>query len=201
MGASQSTPEMSAIQSDILAAALHCLVTFGYAGTTTVAVQREAKVSRGSLLHYYPRREDLLVGAARRAMNLWLDEMELRVEDLRRLVPDDAHRLEPAIRLRWHSFHNPVHGAFAELWTASRYNEELRDAVLRQERANRARVEACDARLFGTYADHPSYSATLLLLHTSMRGRAESYALVERDWDHDPMIKSWTQLARTVLET
>lgn len=189
----------SAVRERILAAALHCLVTYGYAGTTTVAVQKQARVSRGSLLHYYPRREDLLVAAAQHARDLWLDEIERRFNELVRLVPNGRLRLEAAVRLRWSSYHNQVHDAFAELWTASRYNKELRDAVLEHERLASERVRNADARLFGPYAQHPNYDYVLTLLHTSMRGRAEAYALVERDWAQDPMIDRWIRLTVSML--
>ncbi|MHB1802402.1 MAG: TetR/AcrR family transcriptional regulator, partial [Actinomycetes bacterium] len=47
----------------ILDATLLTLVERGHAGTTTLAVQRRAGVSRGALLHYFPTRADLLVAA------------------------------------------------------------------------------------------------------------------------------------------
>src|ERR1700727_1504376 len=48
----------------ILAAAVRCLNDVGYAQTSTVRVAAEADVARGSLLHQFPTRIDLILAVA-----------------------------------------------------------------------------------------------------------------------------------------
>jgi AcrR family transcriptional regulator len=48
----------------ILDAALEGLVEAGYAGASTLMVQRRAGMSRGGLLHHFPSKDDLFVAAA-----------------------------------------------------------------------------------------------------------------------------------------
>ena len=47
----------------LLDATVRCLVTHGYAGTTTQRIQDEAGVSRGALLHHFASKSELLVAA------------------------------------------------------------------------------------------------------------------------------------------
>src|ERR1022692_5209118 len=48
----------------ILAAAVRCLNDVGYARTSTVRVAAQADVARGSLLHQFPTRIDLILAVA-----------------------------------------------------------------------------------------------------------------------------------------
>lgn len=47
----------------ILNAAVECLIATGVAGTTTLAVQHRAEVSRGALLHHFPTHASLLAAS------------------------------------------------------------------------------------------------------------------------------------------
>ena len=47
----------------ILEAAVACLAEEGYAAATTSRIQERAGVSRGSLLHQFPAKDDLLIAA------------------------------------------------------------------------------------------------------------------------------------------
>src|SRR5579862_7588153 len=54
----------AATRAKIMEAAVRCLAEFGYAATSTPLVARLAKVSRGSLLHQFPTKVDLMLGVA-----------------------------------------------------------------------------------------------------------------------------------------
>ena len=51
------------MRSRILDSAVECLIEHGVAGTTTLAVQHRAEVSRGALLHYFPNHASLLAAS------------------------------------------------------------------------------------------------------------------------------------------
>ena len=54
----------AATRAKIMEATVRCLAEFGYAATSTPLVAKIAKVSRGSLLHQFPTKVDLIIGVA-----------------------------------------------------------------------------------------------------------------------------------------
>lgn len=183
----------------ILDAAVACLVESGYAGATTLRIQARAGVSRGRLLHHFPSRDELLVAASRHLATERLADTGIRVEELGdHLTP--AERLDRAVELMWETFSQPHFWAAVELWTAARTNDELRDAVLVEEREILTVVRAGMARFYGSeLASHPRYLHVRDLLFTSMRGVGLTYALEHRDPRTDPHLPMWKDVARELL--
>ena len=66
----------------IVAAAVQSLVEDGYAATTTLRVQHRAGVSRGALLHHFPRREDLYVAAVHQLVADTLEEIRRALKQM-----------------------------------------------------------------------------------------------------------------------
>src|SRR5512140_2231082 len=54
----------AATRAKIMEATVECLAEFGYAATSTPLVAKMAKVSRGSLLHQFPTKVDLILAVA-----------------------------------------------------------------------------------------------------------------------------------------
>lgn len=183
----------------ILDAAVACLVESGYTGATTLRIQARAGVSRGRLLHHFPSRDELLVAASRHLATERLRDAGVRVAELgAELTP--AGRLDRAVELMWETFSEPHFWAAVELWTAARTNDELRHAVLPEEREVLAAVRAGMARFYGPeLAAHPRYPHVRDLLFTSMRGVGLTYALEHRDPRTDPHLLLWKDVARELL--
>ena len=53
----------AAMRARLLDATIECLVTYGYAGTTTPRVAQLAGVTRGAQIHHFRSKEDLVVAA------------------------------------------------------------------------------------------------------------------------------------------
>src|SRR5277367_1377065 len=53
----------AAMRTRLLEATVECLVSFGYAGTTTARVAEVAGVTRGAQIHHFRSKEDLVVAA------------------------------------------------------------------------------------------------------------------------------------------
>ena len=183
----------------ILDAAVACLVESGYAGATTLRIQARAGVSRGRLLHHFPSRDQLLVAASRHLATQRLRDAGVRVADLGSgLSPGE--RLDRAVELLWEAFSEPHFWAAVELWTAARTNEELRAALLPEEREVGVTVRAGMDRFYGPeLTAHPRYPQVRDLLFTSMRGVGLTYALDHRDPHTDPHLPLWKDVARTLL--
>ncbi|MCP4808655.1 MAG: TetR family transcriptional regulator [Proteobacteria bacterium] len=96
----------------LMVATIECLSELGYRGTTTTVVCRKAGVSRGAMLHHFPSRHELMVGAVERVMAQRRQDMELAdpVEGMWSVVEGAATeawlelvvaaRTDPALRAR-----------------------------------------------------------------------------------------------------
>jgi AcrR family transcriptional regulator len=183
----------------ILDAAVACLVESGYAGATTLRIQARAGVSRGRLLHHFPSRDQLLVAASRHLAIERLRRTGERIESLAGGL-SGAERLDRAIELMWETFSEPHFWAAVELWTAARTNEELRAALLPEEREVGAAVRELMDRFYGPeLVAHPRFAEVRDLLFTSMRGVALTYALEHRDPRTEPHLALWRSVAHTLL--
>ena len=184
----------------ILDAAVQALVSHGYAGASTVVIQRLAGVSRGRLLHYFPSREQLLVAAAQRLAAERIREMELWFETAPAAEAGGAERIDFAVALLWRTFRQPYFWAAMELWLAARTDPGLSSELASSEHRLGRAIENVIATMFGpSHSSHPAFADTRDLLFTSMRGVALTYAIDDRDPDADPHLPRWQQLARTLL--
>jgi AcrR family transcriptional regulator len=182
----------------ILDAAVACLVSDGYAGASTLAVQARAGVSRGRLLHHFPSREGLLVAAASHLVNEMLAEAAEQAEHLD--VADPVERVERCVELNWALFQRPPFWAAMELWNAARTDEALRTALRAEERRLNQAIRAAADRIWGPAAKaNPRYPVLRELLFTSMRGVAIAYSFEDRPAATDPHLAIWKDLAREML--
>lgn len=187
-------------RAQILDAAVACLVESGYTGATTLRIQARAGVSRGRLLHHFPSRDELLVAACRHLATERITGTGARLDDLVGEL-DPADRLDRAVEVMWGMFATPLFWAATELWTAARTNEDLRRALLPEEREVNAAIRAALDHFFGPeLTAHPRYQSVRDLLLTSMRGAGVTYGLDHRDPATDPHLDLWKQLAHTLLE-
>lgn len=105
----------------LLSSAIKLVALHGYAATTTQTVLDDAGVSRGSLLHQFPTREELMVAAAEEAMARMLAAVEsglLRHSDLLRGLMDFPNII-------WRVQNDIPARAFAEIQLASRWDAGL----------------------------------------------------------------------------
>lgn len=107
----------------LLDATVEALVACGYAGTTTQEVCRRAEVSRGTLLHHFPTRHDLLLAALQHVLS---ERVASFVAD--RQQEGDLTRAEFLQRM-WAQWQGPALVAWLELAVASRTDEVLRDRM------------------------------------------------------------------------
>ncbi|MFW0784134.1 TetR/AcrR family transcriptional regulator [Gordonia sp. CPCC 206044] len=180
----------------ILDAAIRVLVERGYANTSTLAIQAEAGVSRGRLLHHYPSRDKLLMAAVDHLARTRIEEMPAQVE-----WPDDpAERIGPAVDLGWSTFHQPYFVASMELWIAARTNEALRSALVPTERQLGPTVRRAVAGFLGPeLTSRPRYPELFPLLLSSMRGVATTYLIDRRDPTTDPHLQLWKAMTALYL--
>ncbi|MFL1599607.1 TetR/AcrR family transcriptional regulator [Gordonia amicalis] len=180
----------------ILDAAIRVLVDRGYSGASTVAIQNEAGMSRGRLLHHYPSRDALLMAAVGHLARTRIEELPSRVD-----WPDDPiARISLATDVGWSTFHQPYFVASMELWVAARTNENLRTALLPTEREIGKTVREAVAGFLGPeLTASPRYADLYPILFTSMRGAATTYLIDRRDPRTDPHLRLWKDMIRIYL--
>lgn len=177
------------------------LVERGYSGTTTVAIQERAGVTRGRLLHHFPSRDAVLVAAAQHLANAQIAEMEHWFERIDDPDPGGGARIDRAIQQLWNTFRQPYFWAAMELWSAARTDDGLRDELEASERRLGRAIQNVVATMFGpVHGSHPQFDNVRDLLFSSMRGVALTYSFVERDPDTDPHLALWRSITRRLLD-
>jgi AcrR family transcriptional regulator len=113
----------AAMRRTILEAAMDCLANYGYARTTTQLIRRIAHISRGTLLHHYPSRTDLIKAVIEYA---FYKRMKSFVEGVKHLSAQERVRLNLGIRNSWQQLATREYQVYLELHMAARTDAELR---------------------------------------------------------------------------
>src|SRR6202012_1127807 len=104
----------AATRAKIMEAAVRCLAEFGYAATSTPLVAKLAKVSRGSLLHQFPTKTDLMLAVAQSASQ----PRGLKVREHLAATPEGPGRFLAGVDAVWASLHEPSAIALMEVTIA-----------------------------------------------------------------------------------
>lgn len=150
----------AATRAKIMEAAVRCLAEFGYAATSTPLVAKLAKVSRGSLLHQFPTKVDLIIGVADYASKA----RGAAVREHLAPYPDGPERFMSGVEAVWASLQEPAAIALMEITIATRSDPEL-------------------AERYPVFADDLDAS-----LHRSRRRMAEYLGVPERTEQIDVLV-------------
>jgi AcrR family transcriptional regulator len=115
----------AATRSRLLEAAVGCLARLGYAATTIEAVMVAAEASRGSVLHQFPTRLDLMEAAADSAMHRMLADFQSRLDE----VADPAARLTRIPDIAWGVQNEAAAFAVSEILLAARWDRALAERL------------------------------------------------------------------------
>lgn len=119
----------AAMRTRLLDATVECLVTYGYAGTTTHRVAELAGVTRGAQVHHFRSKEDLVVASIE---HLAEQRAQTAIREVSRMqaTPDPISK---ALDYLWESHQGPIFTATVELWIAARTDPVLAQQVDRVE--------------------------------------------------------------------
>jgi AcrR family transcriptional regulator len=121
----------AATREKILEAAVECILERGYSGTTTLLVQEKAGVSRGSLLHQFPTKADLVVGVLSHITLTRHNRYQSEMATAR----DDRHRFELLIDVLWGEVTKPAGFVRLEIMVAAYSDAELMKRIAPQNEA------------------------------------------------------------------
>ncbi len=134
----------AATRERLLQAAVDSLYEKGYVATTTVEVCKRAKAPRGTLLHHFGTKTELVVAAAEYIFELRLDEFR---QAIGALPPNERHA-RVVIDLLWTIISGPTFYAWLELTVAARTDPELRAALVSFQRRFEPRTTQAYYELF-----------------------------------------------------
>jgi AcrR family transcriptional regulator len=167
----------AAMRTRLLDATVECLVTYGYAGTTTHRVAELAGVTRGAQVHHFRSKEDLVVAAIE---HLAEQRTASAVRDLGR-VQTSPDPISMALDYLWESHQGPIFSATLELWLAARTDPVLAERVDRVEPIVNGALIAAIAQLLPDHAAQKELRDIVYTAMDALRG-----ILVSSFADQDP---------------
>jgi AcrR family transcriptional regulator len=173
------------------------LVSRGYAGLTTVAVQQAAGLSRGAVLHHFPTREELLRAVIRRLLELH----EAAAHEALQATPSSADGVARAISALHAVVRRPAFVAQLDLWTAARTDPDLAHVVSQEERRAGHDLARVVDDVFGSpLTGHPRYRAVAGLTVQILRGLALTDVLRGDPATAERALEDWTRLVHDLLD-
>ena len=151
----------AAMRSRLLDATVDCLVTYGYAGTTTARVAEIAGVTRGAQIHHFPSKEDLVVAAIE---HLAQQRTQAAMQEFGR-VNASADPVATVLDYIWEAHQGPLFVATIELWVASRTDPVLAHQIARVEPLVNSTLITAIAQIM---PDHPDPKAIRDVVYTAM---------------------------------
>ncbi|MGA9488652.1 MAG: helix-turn-helix domain-containing protein [Mycobacterium sp.] len=119
----------AAMRTRLLDATIECLVSYGYAGTTTPRVAERAGVTRGAQIHHFRSKEDLVVAAIE---HLAQQRVQAAMREFGRMNAS-SDPVSTVLDFLWEAHQGPMFVATVELWVAARTDSVLGAHIERVE--------------------------------------------------------------------
>jgi AcrR family transcriptional regulator len=152
----------------LLEATIAALVEQGYRGTTTLAVERRAGVSRGARIHHFTNKAALLAGVADYLYEQ-LSDVYAEAFQGDRGHETDLERLRHGLHELWSIYQRPHFTAVLELNMAARTDPELQEGLMAVAQRHRQLALEAARKYFPVLDEHQS--RTLIeLIHAAFLG-------------------------------
>lgn len=145
----------------LLDATIECLVSYGYAGTTTPRVAELAGVTRGAQIHHFRSKEDLVVAAIE---HLAQQRAQAAIHEFSR-VQASPDPVSMVLDFLWEAHQGPMFVAAMELWVAARTDPVLARHIERVEPVVNSTLISAIAQLV---PDHPAQKELRNIVYTGM---------------------------------
>lgn len=167
-----------AMRTRLLDATVECLVTFGYAGTTTARIAEIAGVTRGAQVHHFRSKEDLVVAAVE---HLAEQRVHIAIRQQGKVLagPDPVAGV---LEFLWDAHQGDMFEATIELWVASRTDDVLAEQVRRVEPVVNSTLITAIAHLLPEHAAQRAVRNALYTVMDALRGILV-ISFVDRDVD------------------
>lgn len=178
----------------VLDAAVACLLENGYAGFSIGEVQKRAEMARGTLLHHFPAKADLVSAAVGHLVTQ-------RVAQAQQAATGDAtERLDAFVDAVWADLSSPELHALLELWGAARTDETLRAALAREQPHLLGRIQSgLEAVLADGHGDDPRVPLLVTFTVQLLTGLSITGVLGARDAELQRTLQAWKRALRVLL--
>lgn len=151
----------AAMRVRLLDATVECLVSYGYAGTTTPRIAELAGVTRGAQIHHFRSKEDLVAAAIE---HLAQQRAQAAIRELGR-VQSSPDPVSTVLDFLWEAHQGPMFIATMELWVAARTDRTLAQHIERVEPVVNSTLIAAIAQLM---PEHPAPKELRNIVYTAM---------------------------------
>ena len=179
----------------LLDATIDSLIDRGYARTTTVEVSERTGLSRGTQLHHFPSRADLLVAAIEHLAEERVEDFDLVIKE-RFARGDDP--IDAMVDVLWVMFSDPIYWATIELMVAARTDPELLEKLEAFERSLGGRIYASFKKQTGRHGRVAKTSLEMTLYF--MRGLAMERIFRPNEAHYTHLLNRWKAQLRALLE-
>lgn len=179
----------------LLEAAVDCLASVGWAGTTVAVVAERAGVSRGAAQHHFRTREDLVTAAVDYGSEVRMAQMRERLDALAGRRPSTLD----VVTLLGEMYTSPLFRAALHLWVAAGADELLRKQVVPLEarvgrEAHRLTIEA-----LGADESVPGVRETVQATLDLMRGLGLADLLTDDSARRTRLLTQWATILDQAL--
>lgn len=174
---------------------MESLLERGYAATTVAEVQDRAGVARGTLLHHFPTRVDIMVGAIKHVADRRIEQFGRDA----RAIAEEGGNLAALADLAWRDLNSPMFFAALELWVAARTEPELREALIPVERALFARIHQNVLDVLGESATDPRIPTLVEFTIDLLTGLTMSTILSGDLGSREVLLRRWKTALRVLM--
>jgi AcrR family transcriptional regulator len=179
----------------LLEAAIECLASLGWSGSTVAVVAERAGVSRGAAQHHFPTREDLVTAAVEYVAEERTAALREHVKDL----PTGPGRTQAVVDLIDRMYTGPLFRAALQLWVAASSDEQLRERVVPLEAHVGREVHRVALELLGVDEKVPGVREIVQGTLDMARGLGLANLLTDDSKRRGRILREWGRLLDATL--
>lgn len=179
----------------LLEAAIDCLASMGWAGTTVAVVAERAGVSRGAAQHHFRTREELVTAAVEYGAEVRMAQTRAQLAELATERPSTLDVLMMLAGL----FTSPLFVASVHLWVAGSADPQLRDQLVPLEAHVGRETHRLTVAALGADESRPGVRETIQATLDMIRGLGLAALLTDDSARREPLLKQWAAILDATL--
>jgi AcrR family transcriptional regulator len=179
----------------LLEAAIECLASLGWTGTTVAVVAERAGVSRGAAQHHFPTREDLITAAVEYMSEERIARLRSHVAGL----PTGPGRTRAVVDLIDRMYTGPLFRAALQLWVAASSDAQLRERVVPLEAHVGREVHKVALELLGVDEKIPGVREVVQATLDMARGLGLANLLTDDSRRRSRILRQWATMVDAAL--
>jgi AcrR family transcriptional regulator len=179
----------------LLEAAIDCLATVGWAGTTVAVVAERAGVSRGAAQHHFRTREELVTAAVEYGTEVRLAEVRDRLQE----SADPRLSTLDVLTMLAEMYTSPLFRAALQLWVAAGSDDALRDQVVPLESRVGRETHRVTIEVLRADESRPGVRESVQATLDLVRGLGLADLLTDDEARRTRLLAQWARMLDSVL--